>query len=374
MPDTKPDLTFDQHGVCSACIAFSDRPEVDWQAREAELEEIFSNYKSSETWDCIIPVSGGKDSTYQLVKALEYGMNPLAVTATTCDLSAVGRRNLENIARLGVDHVEFTSNRETRAKLNKVMLQRVGDISWPEHIAIFSVPVAVAVAYDVPLIVWGENSQNEYGGPASSQESRTLDRDWLEEFGGLLGQRLSDLVDEGLISEQEARVFRYPSDVDLQRVGVTGLFLGYFLPWDGYRNSLIATANGFESSPIPHGGGLLNYENLDNRQTAIHDYFKYLKYGFGRVTDHVCMQIRRGRLSRSEGLKIARKYDGRFPHQCIDDSLQNVLERIDISMREFDEVATNFTNPSIFMESTGGDFHRRKDGSPVKILEDTWGD
>lgn len=374
MPETKPDLTFNDEGVCSACLAFSERPEVDWSSRQGELEAILRKYRRSGSWDCIIPVSGGKDSTYQLVKALEFGMTPLAVTATTCDLSAVGRRNLENISRLGVDHIEMTSNRKVRARLNKVMLERVGDISWPEHIAIFSMPVAVAVAYDVPLIIWGENSQNEYGGPATSQVSQILDRDWLEEFGGLLGQRLSDLVDEGLIDEHDARVFRYPSDDDLQRVGVTGIFLGYFLPWDGFSNALIATANGFESSPSPHGGGLLNYENLDNRQTAIHDYFKYLKYGFGRVTDHVCMQIRRGRLTRAEGLAIARKHDGRFPNVCIDDSLERVLGRIEISIQEFHVIADSFTNPAIFAEAPGGGFLRRSDGSPVKIDEDTWGD
>lgn len=373
MPETKPDLSFDRNGLCSACTAFLARTETDWNAREEEFKNLLGKFKSDSSWDCIIPVSGGKDSTYQVIKALEFGMTPLAVTATTCDLTPVGRRNLENISRLGVDHIEFTSNRQVRKKLNRVMLERVGDISWPEHIGIFTIPVQVAVAYRIPLILWGENSQNEYGGPAASQEEKTLDRNWLEEFGGLLGQRLSDLVDEGLISEQEAAVFRYPSDEDLKAVGVTGLFLGHFIPWDGMRNALVSSAHGFEMSPKPNGGGMLTFENLDNRQTAIHDYFKYLKYGFGRVTDHVCMQIRRDRISRDEGVQIIRLHDGRFPEICLDESLDSVLSRIDLTRAQFESIADSFTNTAVFETDSKGDFVRRKDGSPRKIHEDEWG-
>ena len=372
MPDTKPDLHFNSEGVCSGCSAFAERPSVDWDARYDELKMLVDPYRNSGKWDCVIPVSGGKDSTFQVLKALELGLNPLAVTATTCDLSEVGRRNLENISRLGVEHLELTSNRQARARLNRAMFERVGDISWPEHIGIFSIPVKVAVAFEIPLILWGENSQNEYGGPIESQNEMILDRNWLEEFGGLLGQRLSDLVDEGLISQQEAHVFSYPTDEQLESVGVKGIFLGHFLPWDGFRTALLSTAHGFESSPKPHGGGLLNYENLDNRQTAIHDYFKYLKYGFGRVTDHVCMQIRRARLTRNEGVEIVRLHDGRFPHRCIDDDLENVLARIGLTLGDFEKIADNFTNRSIFETTSEGNFVRRPDGSPRKLEEENW--
>jgi len=373
MPNTKPDLTFDSEGLCSGCSSFLDRPNINWDERYSQLEQLVKPYKDSGTWDCVIPVSGGKDSTFQVLKALELGLNPLAVTATTCDLSGTGRRNLENISKLGVDHIEMTSNRVVRAKLNRLMLERVGDISWPEHIGIFSIPVRVAVTFRIPLIIWGENSQNEYGGPDGTQDAMVLDRNWLEEFGGLLGQRLSDLVDEGQLSAAEAEIFSYPAESELEDVGVKGIFLGHFLPWDGFRTALLSTAHGFESSPKPHGGGLLNYENLDNRQTAIHDYFKYLKYGFGRVTDHVCMQIRRNRLTRAEGLAIVKLHDGRFPQNCIDDDLDSVLGRIGVTRSQFDAIADNFTNSSIFESTEEGLFARRSDGSPRKILEESWG-
>src|SRR4249919_2968398 len=201
MPDTKPDLMLDAEGVCNACRSYERRKEVDWTQRRRELDEVLARYRNNDgsNWDCIVPVSGGKDSTYQVIRMLQLGLNPLCVTATTCDFSELGRRNLDNLRRLGVDHVAMSPNPGVRARLNRIGLLQVGDISWPEHVGIFTIPVNAAVQFNVPLIMWGENSQNEYGGPAAASQNNTLNRRWLEEFGGLLGMRVSDLVgQEGL--------------------------------------------------------------------------------------------------------------------------------------------------------------------------------
>src|SRR3954468_14821143 len=195
MPHTKPDLLIDDDGVCSACRAYERRKEVDWHDRKEQFVGLLNRYRSKNGsgWDCIIPVSGGKDSTFQVLRVLQLGLNPLCVTATTCDLSALGRKNIENIKSLGVDYVEFSPNKLIRRKLNRLGLTQVGDISWPEHVGIFTIPVRAAVQFEVPLLIWGENSQHEYGGPATASENSTLTRSWLEEFGGLLGLRVSDL-------------------------------------------------------------------------------------------------------------------------------------------------------------------------------------
>jgi N-acetyl sugar amidotransferase len=197
LPNTKPHLPFDGEGVCDACLNYENRSLVDWVAKKKELKEVLNRYRSEDksSWDCVVPVSGGKDSTFQVIKVLQLGFNPLCVTATTCDLSEVGRKNIENIKSLGVDLVEFSPNPVVRKKLNRIGLTKVGDIAWPEHVGIFTIPVRVAVQFGVPLIIWGENSQNEYGGPDGARDSKTLDRRWLEEFGGLLGLRVSDLSD-----------------------------------------------------------------------------------------------------------------------------------------------------------------------------------
>ena len=156
MPDTKPDLYFDEEGICSACRFYDDRGEIDWSRRKQELESIIKNFRDKEgkNWDCIVPVSGGKDSTFQVISLLKLGMNPLCVTSTTCDLSNIGRENIENIKKLGVDYIEMSPNPLIRAKLNKIGLKTIGDISWPEHVGIFTIPVRAAVQYNVPLIIW----------------------------------------------------------------------------------------------------------------------------------------------------------------------------------------------------------------------------
>ena len=294
MPHTKPDLRLDDEGVCNACRSFESRVEVDWDKRREELLEVVGRYRSKDdsTWDCIVPVSGGKDSTYQVVRMLQLGLNPLCVTAITCDLSEIGRKNIENIKKLGVDYVEFSPNPVVRSKLNRIGLAEVGDISWPEHVGIFTIPVRAAVQFRVPLIVWGENSQNEYGGPAAAAGDNVLTRRWLEEFGGLLGMRVSDLVGTEGIETRHLIPYTYPTDAQLRDVGVTGIFLGHYLPWDGYSNALLSQAYGFTSWPITIEGSIVNYENLDNHQTGIHDYFKFLKFGFGRATDIACLHVR----------------------------------------------------------------------------------
>jgi N-acetyl sugar amidotransferase len=372
MPDTKPDLRLDEYGVCNACRSYERRREVDWDARYRELMNVLEKYSrpNSNNWDCIVPVSGGKDSTYQVVRMVQLGLNPLCVTASTCDLSALGRQNIENLKRLGVDHIEVSMNPLVRAKLNRLGLTQVGDISWPEHVGIFTIPVRAAVQFNVPLIVWGENSQNEYGGPAAASENSVLNRRWLEEFGGLLGMRVSDVIGQDGIESKQLIHFTYPSDEELQRVGVTGLFLGHYLPWDGLSNSLIAQANGFRSYSKAVEGSMVNYENLDNHQTGIHDYFKFLKFGFGRATDLACLHIRRGRLSRRDGLEVVRRLDGRFPWEYLGKPLNDILHPLELDVDDFKRICDKFTNKKIFKRDVSGALIKDRDGNLTKTNYD----
>ena len=371
MPDTKPDLHLDEEGICNACRSYEKRKEVDWEKRGKELLILLEKYrKHGSNWDCIVPVSGGKDSTYQVIRMLQLGLNPLCVTSTTCDLSELGRKNIENIKKLGVDYVEFSPNPIVRAKLNRIGLTEVGDISWPEHIGIITIPVRAAVQYNVPLLVWGENSQNEYGGPAAAAENNTLTRRWLEEFGGLLGLRVSDLTETYGIEAKHLLPYQYPSDEELQRVGVTGLFLGHYIPWDGLSNALIAQANGFVSLSETVEGSMVNYENLDNHQTGIHDYFKFLKFGFGRTTDIACLHLRRGRITRQDAIEIVKKHDGKFPWTYLGKPLKDILEPLDLTLDEFIKICDRFTNKKIFKRDATGALLKDKNGNLEKLNYD----
>lgn len=371
MPDTKPDLVFDDEGVCSACRAYEYRREVDWAKRKNELENLLEAHRSKTGyWDCVVPVSGGKDSTYQVIRVLELGMTPLCVTATTCDLSDLGKRNIDNIKKLGVDHIQLSPNPVVRAKLNRIGLQEVGDISWPEHVGIFTIPVRVAINYNIPLIIWGENSQNEYGGPEQAQHNNILDRSWLEEFGGLLGLRVTDLADVYGLSKKDLVPYQYPTDEDLREAQVTGLFLGHYLPWDGMTNYLISQAHGFETYSKLVEGSMVNYENLDNHQTGIHDYFKFLKFGFSRATDIACLHLRRGRLSREDALAIVKQLDGKFPWEYLGKPLEEILRPLELSVSEFVEICDSFTNRSIFKSRSNGDLIKDKSGNLAKTNYD----
>lgn len=372
LPSTKPDLRFDNNGTCSACAAYQNRAKVDWAERESDFRAIVSKHKSKSNskWDCIIPVSGGKDSTVQVLKILELGLNPLCVTSTTCDLSPIGRRNIENIKNLGVDYVEFTANPQVRKKLNRIGLELVGDIAWPEHVGIFTIPVRAAVDFRIPLIIWGENSQNEYGGPASAQGSPYLNRRWLEEFGGMLGLRVSDLHENHGIVEKDLILYTYPTDEDLAEIGVTGLFLGHYFPWDGLNNYLLAQANGFESFGSVIEGSMVDYENIDNFQHGIHDYFKFLKFGFGRATDIASIHIRRGRISRDQAVKIIKSNDGKYPWSYLGKPLEEILSKIQVTKEEFDSICDRFTSKELFLTDKDGNLIRDNSNSLIKVNYD----
>ena len=371
MPNTKPDLFFDEFGVCSACKAFNERTEVNWENRFSELQSILSKHRSSNgEWDCVIPVSGGKDSTYQVIKALELGMTPLCVTASTCDVSNIGLRNIENLKRLGVDHLQFSPNPRVRAKLNRLCLTEVGDIAWPEHVGIFTTPVKIAIKFGIKLLIWGENSQNEYGGPVEASKRHVLDRAWLEEFGGLLGLRTSDLVQVFGFSKSEIFPYEYPEAESLEANQITGLFLGHYLPWDGLSNHLLAQANGFITPEGPVEGSMVNYENLDNHQHGIHDYFKFLKYGYSRATDQVSMHLRRSRISRREAIDIVRARDGQFPWTYLGKELSEILKPLDMSVSQFTEVCDKFTTRDLFLTTDTGELLKDSQGNLTKINYD----
>ena len=362
-PETKPDLVFDENQVCSACLSYKERRNINWDEREKQFLKIVEDIKkqSKSNYHCVIPVSGGKDSTWQVLKILEYGLNPLCVNSRTCDFSELGKENLENIKKLGVDMIEVSPNPIIRKKLNKIGLLEVGDISWPEHVGIFTIPVKIALNFQIKYIFWGENSQNEYGGPISKMNNDVLDRSWLEEFGGLLGLRISDLTELYDIKINDLLIYTYPEKEIIEKANLQGLFLGYFFSWNGYENAKIAKKNGFKFYKNEVEGSSVNYENLDNFQTGIHDYFKYLKYGFGRTTDIMCNLYRRNLISKEEAIKKIKKNDGKFPITYLGKNIKNILNEIDVTFEEFIQTCDKFTNKKIFKCDNNGKPIRDKD-------------
>jgi N-acetyl sugar amidotransferase len=337
--NTKPDIWFDDAGVCSACLAFDKRKTINWAQRQEDFLSLVRANPGS-THDVIVACSGGKDSTWQVVKCLELGLRPLAITATTDHLSNFGRRNLDNISNL-CDHIEVTPHKPTRRKISKFALQEIGDISWCEHQLIWSVPARESVARNIPIVLYGEAQNNEYGaGRKGTEDTSQLDKDWVDEYGGLLSLRLSDMTDILGIEARHLELYRYPSEAEK----IKALFMGAFFPWDGLRNAEIAEAHGFSRTPFEVEGSFGNFENIDNAQTGAHDLIRFYKFGYGRAVDIISSYIRRGRLTRDEGVKLALEREGVFPETYLGVPLDAVLDNIGCGRSEFNEICNRFKN------------------------------
>lgn len=369
-PISKPDLSFNEKGICSACSSAKKKYSgIDWLNQKEKFENIINKYrKNGAGYDCLIPVSGGKDSTYQAYfMKEEYGLNPLCVCFETTAPTELGNQNLDNISKLGIDVIHFKKNYSVYKKMVIEGFRRVGDEMWPNHIGIFTIPVMFAVKLNIPLIIWGENPQMEYGGPdLNSIQSSILNRRWMEEFGGLLGNRINDMIGVDGITKKELTPYFYPPDEEIERIGVVGIFLGSYFFWDARKQLEIIKKRGFKVKlDGPVEGTYNNYENLDEKIHGLHDYLKYVKYGFGRATDHACIDIRNNRLTREEAIKKVKKFDGRYPHFGVN----SFIEYSGLSKKEIDEVIDSFTNPLLFKQNKEGVFLRDNDFNLIPNFE-----
>jgi N-acetyl sugar amidotransferase len=341
-PDTKPDLAFEE-GVCAACRNYANRPTIDWDQRKRELVNILSDSKPNGSgYDCIVPSSGGKDSHYQVLTLLELGARPLVVTATTDLVTNVGQSNIRNLARYATT-VEMSPNRSVRGRLCRLGLELVGDISWPEHASIFSVPWRVAKDFGIPLLFYGENPQAEYGGPVGSEGAADMTRRWVTEFGGFLGLRPQDFVGHYGITANDMLDYALPEDLD----DVEAYFLGQFIPWDSHRNARIANEAGMNQK-LPSLSNWWPFENLDNALTGLHDHGMYRKYGYGRFVGQASVDIRAERIDRETALDICRVHDGGFPFKYMGVDIEDQLEFLGMTMDELKDALKIHTNWNLF--------------------------
>jgi N-acetyl sugar amidotransferase len=350
IPDTRPDTAFID-GICSACIAYAGRPKVDWQARKEQLLALLARARSvakahGNHYDVIVPSSGGKDSHYQVLQLLELGARPLVVTATTCHLTPIGRLNIDNLARYATT-IEYSPNKQVRAKLNRIGLREVGDVSWPEHVSIFTIPFLVARRAGIPFLFYGENPQNQYGAPSIEQEeAMQLTARWRSEFGGFLGLRPQDLIGVEGLTEADLADYILPEGAT---VGIEAHFLGQYIPWDSHYNAEIARRAGMRQQ-IPGHANVWEHENLDNAQTGLHDHMMYRKYGFGRGAAQISVDIRAKRIDREQALRWVERCDGIFPWEYAGVGWKEMCAHIDLHPITLHKALEDFTNWHIFQD------------------------
>ncbi len=349
LPDTRPHIVIDEAGVCNACKTSTTVKEIDWDEREAKFRSLVQNIKkTSNRYDCLIPVSGGKDSTWQVVVCLEYGLKPLAVTWRSPGRNALGQKNLDNLIRVGVDHIDFSIDPRTERIFTLAAFKKYGSTAIPMHMAIFNVPLLVAARFHIPLIIWGENSAFEYGGNEEEVKGYELNREWVKKFGVTHGTTAADWISEEL-SERDLAPYFGPTDEELAQARTRGIFLGYYFQWDVEKSFAVAKKHGFESSREGPKTGLYDYADIDDDFIAIHHYFKWYKFGFTRLFDNLSLEIRRGRMTRDRAIAVLKDAGDQRP----DRDIELLCQFLKISSSTFWEIGETFRNKAIWYQDNG---------------------
>ncbi len=344
LPDTRPNLVIGPDGVCNACHAHETKAQIDWCQREQAFKAVVANAQQrSHGYDCLIPVSGGKDSHWQLLTCLAYGLHPLAVTWKTPARTDIGRKNLENLVRLGVDHLDYQINPEVEKKFMRLSLERYGSTAIPMHMAIFNIPLKLAVRFRIPLIVWGENSAFEYGSASEAHTGLRLDAEWLRHYGVTHGTTAADWIGPTL-SRQELTPYFGPTAHELEAHETLAIFLGYYFRWDPQETTLVAQKHGFLSSSTGPRTGLYTSADIDDEFISIHHWLKWYKFGFTRLFDNLSLEIRNGRITRTEAIDTIRRQGDQTPIADI----EKFCAFSGLTREAFFEICEKYRNPHIW--------------------------
>ena len=349
LPETRPALEIRADGICSACASHGVcAPPLDWAARRASFAALVDEVRAlNRPYDCVIPVSGGKDSTWQVVTCLEWHLRPLAVTWRTPGRTELGERNLHNLIELGDDHIDFTIAPTVQRRFVLRTLERLGTPAIPMHLAIFAIPTTIAVRYRAPLVVWGENSAMEYVGGTEESGSVDLTGEWIRKYGAVHGTTAEDWVDDDL-SLRELSAYRRPTDAELREQGTRAVFLGMFFEWDPQEAYRVAAEHGFQAADRPRTG-TWEYADIDDDFISIHHWLKWHKFGFTRVWDNLSVEIRNGRMSRDEAIRAI----GDLGDQTPLEDISRFCRWIDISEERFFALAETFRNKAIWSRENG---------------------
>jgi imidazoleglycerol phosphate synthase cyclase subunit len=349
-------MEFDEAGVCTGCrmSALKDTiPPGEWERRKELLREILERNRSPDgaRHDCVIAVSGGKDSWFQIhVIKNELGLNPLLVTYDGNNWTEVGFRNLLRMKEVfGCDHIVVSPSTDTLKKLNRLGVEILGDMSWHAHVGITTVPVRVAVENRIPIVIWGEHGYLDLCGQFDLNDYPEMSyRDRLEHFAR--GYEWNYFVGREGLEERDLIHWRYPSDKELYDLDCRGIYLGNYVFWDANRHvELMIEKYGFQLPKEPFDRTYRMMSNLDDmHENGAHDYLKYIKFGYGRCTDHVSKDIRAGLMTREQGIELIKRYDHVKPKD-----LYRWLSYVGMDEDRFDRLADTFRDPRVWWMENG---------------------
>ncbi len=347
-PENHPlNITFDEEGICSGCRVHEEKDSLDWKLRGEKLKKILDEYRntSGNNYDCIIPVSGARDS-YFIVHTIKnvYSMNPLLVTYNKHYNTDVGIRNLANLRIVfDCDIMTQTINPETVKKITLASIRRMGSMYWHCLAGQTVYPVQIATKFKIPLIIWGAHQGVDQVGMFSHLNEVEMTRKYRKEHD-LMGYEAEDLIDDfDEITEEDIMAFKYPDDKVLERVGVRGIYLNNYIRWDSKaQHEKMIKEFGYESNYQTRTFDTYNDVDCFN-YSDVHDYIKYCKHGYGKVTDHASREIRLRRMSREEGIELVKKYRSLEPK-----NLKLFLDWIGITENGFHFLIDQHRNKNIW--------------------------
>lgn len=351
---TRPRISFDEKGWCNACQWMEEKKSVDWSPRQTELKTLLmSSKKQPGMFDCIVPVSGGKDGSYvSYTLKHKYNLNVLAVTIRPALSLEIGNKNLDNFINAGYNHIHVSPSKKVMDQLNKQGFIETGFPYYGWLVAIKSAVMQMALKFNIPLVFYGEDGEVEYGGSTESKNRPFYDVEYIKRvyFEGGHDIVLQKILKHTDIKEEELSFFKFPSNEEISKSNLKFTHWSYFESWDSYRNYIVAKEHCglIEKSEGSHDT-FTNFAQNDQALYALHAYLMYLKFGFGRATQDAGIEIRRGSMTRDQALNLVKMYDNAYPSHLIN----TYLEYYKMTKSEFDGVLDKFANKDLFEKNKG---------------------
>ena len=349
----RPRITFDEEGVCSACnFAEFKSAKIDWLQRENELSSLIKRFKRDDGYyDVIVPSSGGKDSAFIAHQLkYKYGMNVLTVTWAPHIYTVIGFKNFQSMAHIGgLDNILGTPNGVIHRKLTKLSFEILGDPFQPFIYGQTNFPLQIATKYNIPLIMYGENGEVEYGGDMKNafNPMRDYKHDHKKHYFSGLGPE--DMVNYGL-RDKDLMAYLAPANDVLDKLKAEIHFYGYYKKWTPQENFYYCSEhNGFVANSVRSEGTYSKYASLDDKLDGFHYYLSYIKFGLGRATSDSAHEIRDGHITREEGVELVRKFDGEFPKKYFNE----FLEYCNISEENFWDMIDSWRSPHLWAKVNG---------------------
>ena len=353
MPDTRPGIVIDEEGVCSACRHTEHKKSVDWDYRKMLFAKLCDKYrrKSENEYDCLIAVSSGKDSYYQVdLLKNKFDMNPLLVSVDNLDWTETGKHNRDNLLdAFNVDCVTHRSSKALNRKMSRIGFEHDGFVAWLFDRLIYTYPLHMAVKFNIPFILYGENVNVEYGGRQSTETPSALNQinnDVVRDYGW-------DIWTDNGIKMEQLVMAQMPTQEEMAEVGLDPRYISYYFNWSGYEHMELAKQHGFKSlndtNEWNREGYIDDYDQIDDFAYLVDPWLKYPKYGHARATDVSCYWIRDGLITREQGIQYVKEHD----HKLDPKALNNYLEFSGYTEKEFWDIIEKFYNKDIFEKVNG---------------------